>query len=162
MRFLAYARYVFIHKWYVFWACLKLGVPIWLAIFHDASKFLPREFIPYAYQFYDSKGAPKDVRDSSGAYDPNSQSDSFKKAWISHQKNCHHWQAWVSIGNFGTLEPSPFPERYVREMVADWIGAGKARGQSDPSGWFEKNRSSMVIHPETEKRIDEILEGLGE
>lgn len=43
------------HKWFVFWACLSLGVPIWSALLHDWDKFLPDEFFAYANYFYGPK-----------------------------------------------------------------------------------------------------------
>jgi N-acetyl-anhydromuramyl-L-alanine amidase AmpD len=38
----------------------------------------------------------------------------------------------------------PMPEPLVREMVADWMGAGRAiTGQWDVAGWYTKNREKM-------------------
>jgi hypothetical protein len=159
-RHLAYARYVFRHKWFVFLACLKLGVPIWLAFAHDLTKLTPCEWVPYACHFYAEDGSPIKRRDASGAYDPNAQPVTFKKAWLSHQRNKHHWHAWVSIGNGGSLDPLPMPERYVREMVADWIGAGLANGNSDPRGWYAKNGASMVLHPDTRVLVENLLSSM--
>lgn len=82
---LQYLRYVLRHKWFVFWECLKLGVPIWIAIFHDWDKFLPDEWFPYVHCFYAPDGSKQYV-----------ESVEFAHAWMLHQhRNKHHWQYWL-------------------------------------------------------------------
>jgi len=157
---LAYLRYVLSHKWHVFRACLELGVPLWIAVVHDWTKFTLREWVPYVRQFFNPDGSKRNVRDKSGAYDPNAQPAEFKAAWCSHQKNRHHWQGWTSLGDGGTLSPLPIPEVFCREMVADWIGAGRAQGKCDPHGWYLKNHDNLVLHPESRATIEKILENL--
>lgn len=149
-RYAAYLRYILRHKWYVFDACLALGVPLRLALFHDLSKFRPREFVPYARQFFGSDGKPVKVRDASGAYNPLAQPTAFLGAWLNHQRNKHHWQAWCVIGDAGRLSPLPMPEDYVREMVADWCGAGRAiNGRVDVEEFWIANGTKMVLHRTT-------------
>lgn len=154
-----YLKGVARHKWYVFRACLLMGVPLWRAIVHDWTKFLPVEWGPYVRQFYNPDGTNKpSIRDKTGAYDPSLQPREFQIAWISHQRNKHHWQAWVSIGDYGKLAPVPMPETYIREMVADWIGAGLSySGKADPLGWYKANGDKMVLHISTELRLVAIL-----
>src|SRR6185295_4192957 len=94
-RQIAYLHYVLLHKWYVFQAGLKMGIPMRRAVIHDWTKFLPGEWFPYAHQFFNPDGSRRNVRDKSGAYDPNSQPLDFQRAWIFHQRNPHHWQAWI-------------------------------------------------------------------
>lgn len=157
---LAYLNYVLRHKWFVFLACLRLQVPLWPAIIHDWTKFLPIEWNPYVRAFYHPDGTPRQRRDSSGAYDPAKVSSDFDRAWLHHQRNPHHWQAWVLVGSSGVLKPLPMPEPYIREMIADWIGAGQAQGQSNPQSWYQKNGSSMILHPETRTRVESLLQEL--
>jgi len=159
-RNLAYLRYVIRHKWFVFLACFKMHVPLWRSIIHDWSKFTPREWSPYVRQFFNPDGTPRKVRDASGAYDPNAKPVEFKYAWLSHQRNLHHWQAWVSIGDGGNLIALPMPETYAREMIADWIGAGRAiSGRIDPRPWYETNKDKMILHTETRKWVESQLNG---
>lgn len=107
------------------------------------------EFFAYAHKFRNANGTPKQFRDAYGAYNP-TEDKSFRSAWIHHQRNKHHWQAWVCIGDFGKCKPVPMPRKYVREMIGDWIGAGRSySGEADPVGWYKKNKHKMVIHPET-------------
>jgi len=149
------------HKWFVFLACFTMRVPLWRAIVHDLSKFTRREWFPYVHQFFNSDGTPRKVRDASGAYDPNAQSLDFKRAWLSHQRNPHHWQAHISIGDGGNLTALPMPETYAREMVADWIGAGKAySGKSNPRGWYEQNKDKMILHPDIRTMVEKLLSRL--
>ncbi len=92
-----YLLYVLRHKWYVFVGCWHLGVPLHQAIIHDWVKFLPVEWFPYVRQFYNPDGSKRSVRDASGSYDPNRQAESFKRAWLHHQRQLHHWQAWWAL-----------------------------------------------------------------
>jgi hypothetical protein len=149
---------VFTHKWYVFWACLELGLSFWRALTHDWTKLMPREWSAYVHQFYNSNGSRRNIRDVTGAYDLNIQLEDFKYAWLSHQKNKHHWQAWISLGDGGSLSPLPIPEKYVREMVADWIGAWKTQGNIEPKEWYHKNFHNIVLHPKTREMIETLLE----
>ncbi len=155
---IAYLFYILRHKWFVLRACLHLRVPLWIALIHDWTKFLPREWFPYVHQFYNKDGTKKPaIRDKTGAYDPSMQPIEFQVAWLSHQRNKHHWQAWVSLGDKGYLSALPIPRVYVREMVADWIGAGAAHGKVDPKGWYAKNGNKMVLHPETRSYLEELI-----
>ena len=94
-----YLKYVVRHKWYVFWACLEMGVPIWIALFHDWDKFLPDEWFPYVHTFY----APDGTKQYKESVD-------FAHAWMLHQhRNKHHWQYWLEIAvpSHNTSVPLP-------------------------------------------------------
>jgi len=135
-----------------------MGVPLWRGLIHDWTKFTTREWGPYVRQFRNPDGTKRDVRNSDGSYDPAAQPLDFQRAWIRHQRNPHHWQAWVSIGDGGRLTAVPIPEVYIREMVADWIGAGLSyANEPDPRRWYLNNVDKMVLHPETKARLDELV-----
>jgi len=136
------------HKWFVFVEACKLGVP-WLGFIHDASKFQLCELLPYARYFY-------------GTSSPNEREHGvdFDMAWNHHQKcNKHHWQYWVLINDRSDPQISalPMPERYILEMMADWQGAGRAYGSSDSIGWYEGTKDKQIMHPDTRKRVEELL-----
>lgn len=152
-----YLKNLLRHKWFVFIEACKLGVPL-LGIIHDMSKFLPDEFFSYArYDFSDD-----------GNNDDKERAD-FDLAWLKHQRrNKHHWQHWLLMNDSGIahydewdncpcwmkqVEPLPMPDRYIREMVADWKGAGRAYGNPDTVGWYMKNMNKIILHPETEKKV---------
>jgi Family of unknown function (DUF5662) len=143
----AYLKYVLRHKWFVFLACLKLKVPLTHAIFHDWTKFLPSEWWSYVNAFYNSDGSKK--------YDP----IPMKSGWNNHQKrNRHHWQYWLLTWDKGNVEALEMPDQYVREMIADWLGASKAiTGAWDLSGWLSKNGQNIIVHTYTEELISRYL-----
>jgi len=154
----AYLRYVLRHKWFVLVAGRRVGLSFWVLLFHDWTKFLPREWWPYVRQFYNPDGSKRNVRDATGAYDPNVQPESFKLAWLKHQRNKHHWHAWISIGDDGSMTPLPMPERYIQEMVADWMGAGRAQhGRWECVEWYMANKDKMVLHPKTRRYVENLL-----
>lgn len=148
-RHIAYLKYVLRHKWYVLKYSRLVGASLWLCLIHDLSKFRPDEWLPYAACFYKPDGRKQYV-----------ESEAFTKAWNFHQKrNLHHWQAWCWVeDDSGTLKAIAMPEKYVREMVADWIGAGFAiTGELEVQTWYEKSKEKMTLHPETRKRVEELL-----
>lgn len=51
----------------------------------------------------------------------------------------------------------PMSELYMREMLADWRGAGKAQGKPDTVAWYRDNRDKMKLHPDTRAWFDERL-----
>lgn len=157
-----YLKYIIRHKWFVFLASRQMGCSLWRGIVHDWSKFLPREWFHYVHSFYNPDGSKRNVRDVSGAYDPTKVSREFDYAWKSHQRmNAHHWQHWVLINDEDGTYPLEIPERFVREMVADWIGAGRAiSGRTDPRPWYEANAGKMILHQDTRGAVEAILAAL--
>lgn len=138
------------HKWFVFWAGISLGVPLLTLIFHDWDKFLPDEWFPYVHTFYAPDGT-KQYKEGSA----------FTKAWLLHQnRNKHHWQFWMITWDRGTTECLPMPLKYRREMLADWIGAGKALGFPKTWEWYEKNKNNIQIHPDTRLWLEPELDKL--
>lgn len=157
-----YFKYVIRHKYFVFVEALKLGVPIWLALFHDWDKFLPRMWFAYADYFY-GKRLYKTTSDipgglkSCGIYprtDADAQRD-LNLAWNAHQNRCkHHWQYWCLIEDSGSVIPLEMPDVYVREMLADWRGAGRALGNPDTVAWYLEHYDVIRLHPNTRIWID--------
>lgn len=184
-RHLAYLKYVLRHKWFVFKAGRKLGVPINILIFHDWDKFLPDEWFPYARTFYTPDGKKQ-----------YNKSDAFAHAWMKHQhRNRHHWQWWLRDGtditsqsiserriivwdtgeaycwhparyedtgewtqvSEGYLQPQPMREVYMREMLADWRGAGQALGKPDTLSWYIHNCENIILHRDTRIWIEGML-----
>lgn len=164
MKYWKYFSYVVRHKWYVFLASIKMGIPL-LGILHDLSKFSLDESLPYANFFYGKKPLK---RDKTGYYKPTDTGDkAFDFAWLLHQKrNKHHWQWWVLPEDNGGVKVLPMEEKYLREMVADWIGAGQAQGHFSPKddpmletrNWWLANNHRMQLHQETRKWIEKVLE----
>ena len=146
------------HKWFVFLAGLRTKTPLWLLLTHDISKLLPfTELRHYQRQFFGSADDP-------GA---------FVGCWLHHQnRNPHHWEYWIPRTGYNRCtppypdgEPIPMPAVYVREMVADWLGAGRAYAGRWPDithwTWLKDNLSRMQLHPLTRERLDVVLHELG-
>jgi len=153
-----YLKYILRHKWFVYLACRAIGVGFWQAVIHDWSKFRPREWVPYVDYFYRRGGKDK-YSAAGGAYSPG-YDDAFDTAWLFHQHaNPHHHQHWVLLQDDGQVKALPMPERYLREMIADWIGAGRALGHGDDvEGWYARNKDKMVLHPDSRARVEQLLE----
>jgi len=142
VRHLRYAKYIVRHRWFVFVACCRMGVP-WLGITHDLSKLRWSEWKPYADSFY----GPERTPDVQAAFD---------LAWLLHQnRNKHHWQFWMLPEDDGGTKLIPMPDRYRREMVADWTGAGQAiTGRKDWRPWYIANRAIIQLHADTRAWIE--------
>jgi hypothetical protein len=137
----------------VFLAGLKVGsIPLWRLIVHDWSKFLPIEFLPYArYKPY-----------FGGDKAPEHAQLAFDRAWLHHQNfNPHHWQYWILVyDDEGQNTSLPIPEAYLREMVADWMGASMAyTGSWDMTEWLAKSlpRVGRYMHPDSFALLCDIL-----
>lgn len=136
-------------------AGIKVGAPIHLLLIHDLSKFnLLKETIHYGRQFFGDQSDPL----------------GFSYAWNHHQKtNKHHWEYWIPIsghnrGGYKDMQPLPMPDKYIKEMVADWLGASRAYEGIFPTKnnwpWFEKNFQRIKLHPETRQKVIELLNKL--
>lgn len=147
-RHWAYFKYVMRHKWFVLLASRKIGCSLWLAIIHDISKFRPSEWFPYARTFYAKDGSKQYV-----------ESPEFAIAWNHHQKqNKHHYQYWYITWDRGESEALTMPQKYVLEMVADWMGAGRAiTGKWEAKEWYLKNRDKIKLSVTTSLMVNEIL-----
>ena len=141
---LRHLRKILIHKWYVFIECCKLGVP-WQGIVHDLSKFTPAEWKAYVLHFYAYQ-----------EHEPQWVVDAFSAAWNHHQKqNPHHFEYWILLWRGKPDETLPMPDRYRREMLADWRGASRAySGNDDVASWYLRRRDEIRLHPETRAWIE--------
>jgi hypothetical protein len=159
-----YLWYLLRHKWYVFVAGLHTDVPIWRLFIHDWSKFLPSEWIPYVQYFYqnhDGEFGDAQCRFGCAELAPYGffAEDRFNVAWNLHQKRQpHHWQFWVLLQDCGESLPLPIPDHFIREMVADWAGAGRAiTGKWEVCSWYAKHKNEMRLRTEVRDRIEELL-----
>lgn len=155
-----YARYVARHKRFVFQASRRLDVPL-LGVLHDLSKLRPDEWRPYAESFY----GPWPYAER-----PAAVKRAFDVAWLAHiHRNRHHPAHWVLRNDTDGVALLKMPERYVREMVADWVGAGMAikghgwdRAGEATRGWWaaNKDRSGYAMHPDTLALVERLLHQL--
>lgn len=146
---LAYAWYVARHKWFVLVAGLRVGAPLWRLLIHDWSKFTRAEWGPYVRRFFSG---------NAGNWDKTADPEDFHRAWTHHwHLNSHHWEHWL-VFRGDELRPIPIPESLVREMVADWMGAGRAiTGRWEVLQWYDQNRERIRITPETRALVESLL-----
>lgn len=147
-----YFAYVIRHKWFVFVAGLRVNVSFVQLLMHDLSKFSPAEFFAYAEYFNGEKNDRTE--------------QAFKVAWNNHQKyNKHHWQHWVLINDSDEpkITPLVMPVKYADEMVADWMGAGRAiTGKWEVHEWYAKSKEKIILHPATRDYVEFVLQTLKE
>ncbi len=103
-------------------------------------------------------------RDKTGYYKATDTGDKkFDHAWFLHQKrNKHHWQYWVMPEDTTGVKILNIPNIYMREMVCDWIGAGKAQGKFSPNhdkyletrNWYDANKDKLQLSLITRRRIE--------
>lgn len=157
--FFKYLSYIIRHKWYVFLECCKEGIP-WRGVVHDLSKLRPSEFFPYMRHFY---GHSREKEKEGYSKNMDKKPDhAFNEAWLKHiHRNPHHWQYWVLVEDktgLGAPKVLPMPDKYIKEMVCDWRGAGKAQGFGDNTkAWYEKHKNTMVLHPLTLVEVEKLL-----
>jgi hypothetical protein len=98
-------------------------------------------------------------RDKSGYYKPTDTGDpNFEHAWFLHLKrNPHHWQYWVIPANGEGEKILEMPVKYRKEMLSDWVGAGKAQRSNGVIFWYRKNKHKMSLGPETRAWIEDKL-----
>lgn len=141
------------HKYYVFKACCKAGIPF-RGLLHDMSKFSPVEFFESVKYFTGCSSPINEAKKDKG----------YSNAWFHHRgRNKHHWIYWVDQiseeGGVGTL----MPYKYAVEMMCDFIGAGQAYEKKTwtfdrPYDWFIQQKADRrKIHPAILEFIDIIF-----
>lgn len=147
---LRYARYVARHKWFVLIAGLRTGAPLWRLLIHDWTKLTRSEWNPYVRSFYGGWA---------WAERPAQVTAAFDMAWLHHQHaNPHHWQHWVLREDSGATKVLEMPEHFVREMVADWLGAGRAiNGYWDATNWYLSNLDKIMLAVRTRALVESLL-----
>lgn len=153
------------HKREVRKICFKFGL-YRQGIAHDLSKFSVTEFAPSARYF----------QGDSSPIDAEKREKGYSAAWLHHKsKNKHHQWYWMDWDSKQNPTPCRIPARYVYEMIADWIGAGKVYGKNSEKEWSwsepyeyykSHNRTSASEFPiwefVTQAMIDTILVDLKE
>ena len=137
----SYLLRVLKHKWFVLYYGMKYTkAPLWNLIIHDWSKFLPCEYFAY-----------KNYHMTQNELKTDKIKDDFSIAWLHHQNsNKHHWEWYISRSGHSSSSQSineyhilDMPEKYIREMIADWMAASRVyTGKIPKMGdwpWFDNN-----------------------
>ena len=169
MMYVKFLKSLLWHKWYVFLAGRKIGVPIWRLIIHDWQKFAPLEFKAYAQNFFADDEFRQ--RENNLAFEKYSVAEAapyghyikerFAYAWLHHENTApHHWGYWIRRSGEHAGYPLPMPRKYIYEMVADWMGASKAyTGSWDMTEWLDRNLPNYrdKMHIRTRHYVGEVL-----
>jgi len=141
-----YFGYVVRHKFEVAKLCFHEGLYL-QGVLHDWTKFLPDEYIPFAYKFkWPSEKTPEEN---------NRIKTNFKCARDKHfRRNRHHWKHWVLDEQVRlALE---MPDEYLIEMICDWKAIGIVKGDS-ARGFYEKDSHKIILGSRTKSKLETIL-----
>jgi hypothetical protein len=154
--YLKHLRQLLAHKWHVFLAGLRTGAPLWRLIIHDWSKFTPAEFAPYARWYCDDRARWSGI--DKWAYERR-----YNRAWLHHVHHSpHHWNFHILPGYGGSQTVLDMSEPFVREMVADWMGASRTyTGSYEMGEWLKQTLPSITVSPLTALILGRVLDELG-
>jgi hypothetical protein len=139
-------RDLFVHKALVFREGRKLGVPLGQLLAHDLSKLSRGEYIP-SVRF---KYAPQPL----SAEDEAACDAGRELHW---RRNGHHPEHWLGSGAGGQPRPIEMPDRFRREMLADWRAVGRMkRLRTRP--WYEGSFDASILHPATRAWIEQEID----
>ena len=113
---------------------------------HDESKYVAREFDGYRQYFYPVENNGAVTKDKTR----------FNAAWLHHiHNNKHHWNHWVFVDD-GQIKTVKMPFEYIMEMLLDWTAMSINFG-GKPSEFYEKKKSTIVLHDRTRELVEEYL-----
>jgi hypothetical protein len=141
------------HKYWVAVEGRKLGLGWWQLFVHDLSKLRPSELFGYAAW----KASQMKLEDGGTLVN----NRVYGRSWHLHYlRNPHHHQHWVYVNDqTGTIDPVEIPEKYCREMLADWRAAQMVRfGDTDVRPFYLTNRGRFLLHPTTRAWLEKQLE----
>ncbi len=141
------------HRHMVMRNCFRCGL-YKQALLHDLSKYGFLEFWTGAKYYLGTKSPHHAERLDKG----------YSDAWMHHKgRNKHHVEYWIDV-NLNTMqyEPVKMPDRYLAESICDRIAASKNYNRGNFKremvlDYFNKESSHLPIHPETRKKMEEIL-----
>ena len=141
------------HKLTVMDLCFRVGL-IRQGLLHDLSKYSPEEFLVGA-RYYQGTRSPNAAEKLEKGY---------SSAWLHHKaRNKHHWEYWVEFRDDGTEYYVKMPINFVKEMLCDWLSAGKTYNpktwqQDYPLKYFFAHESYYKLNPETKAFAIKVLE----
>ena len=128
-RLVGHLKTVCRHKKEVAKICFKFGL-YWQGIIHDFSKFTPTEFIP-SVKYYQGNRSPIEAEKEEKGY---------SMAWLHHKsRNKHHFWFWVDWNSKQCQYPVRMPLKYVYEMIADTVAAGKVYSKNAGREWKQSD-----------------------
>lgn len=159
-NFLGHLGTILHHKKLVRRLCFKAGL-YKQGIMHDWSKYHPVEFFAGVKYYQGGKRSPNFGE---------KQERGYSAAWLHHKgRNRHHFEYWIdySMKPKDGLQGMPMPVRYVLEMFCDRVAASKNYNRdtydnSFPLAYYTKNKDHYVLHPDTRKLLEKLLNMLAQ
>lgn len=149
-----YLKYVILHKWYLFSMGIQLDLSLWRCIKHDWTKFLPSEWIPYVHNMPNFEYAKK--QSSSGYFYRAGLNPEFDASVKLHKRrHKHHWDSEANFDSEGN--PVAMDMEDAKEMIIDWIAAGRAQGKPDVRAWYNTNKDRLALHPSTRSYVEYVI-----
>ena len=151
--FFAHFKTITHHRHLVLRGCFRVGL-YKQGLLHDLSKYSLCEFRA-GVRYYQGTRSPNTAeREDKG----------YSEAWMHHKgRNRHHFEYWTDLDPVTHVYvPVPMPDRYLAEMVMDRIAAcktyqGKNYTDAAPLAYFERAHESSLLHPETARKLCELL-----
>lgn len=141
--------------------CFRLGLYS-QGLKHDLSKYSPTEFWRGA-KYYQGTRSPNDAE---------RRETGVTLSWLHHKgRNRHHLEYWIDYRRYpdGSIAMGAYrmPIRYVGEMFCDRVAACKVYlkdSYTDASAYeyFMRSKDHLMIHPDTERELTEMLLALKE
>lgn len=148
MKIYFYFKELLKHKYFVFQVGIKIKVPIIQLVIHDWRKFLPSELFRHTEYFYIHGG----IKSLSEIYE-------FEYAWDSHKiHGKHHWQEWVLRDANGNISLLKMPNKFAKEMIADWACTFMASSGINVFEWYNSKKYTILLHSETRTYVEYLLQ----
>lgn len=134
--------------------CFKAGL-YKQGLLHDLSKYSPAEFITGVLYYSGDKSPNTNEKLATGK----------STAWLHHKgRNKHHFEYWIDNKIDGDKKMCGFsmPDKYIAEMFCDRVAACKVYykekyDESTPLKYFLKNHDHYMIHPDTKRKLFNLL-----
>ncbi len=139
------------HKLFVTKLCFKCGL-YKQGLLHDLSK----------YSYVELKTGATYFQGNRSPIDYEKEVKGYSMGWLHHKgRNKHHWEYWLDNAYHG-IQPIAMPKQYVIEMFCDRIAASmiyQKENYTDASAYeyYMQGRDHILIHPDTDKQIVELL-----
>ena len=141
------------HRHKVIEHCFKAGIGF-QGLFHDLSKYSPREFFVGAKYYQGTRSPNEEERKLFG----------YSRAWLHHKgRNRHHFEYWTDLNReTRRYDAVPMPRKYLVEMVMDRRAACMTyEGENYSAGselrYLEKSIEKELLHPQTLRELTHIL-----
>lgn len=156
-KFWGHLRTVQTHRKWVRHYCFALDMPI-QGILHDLSKYNPVEFWE-GVKYWQGNRSPIDACKEANGY---------SMAWFHHRgRNKHHYEYWCDNFDKGCTT-NLMPKKYFMELVADYLGAGRAyMGENftftkEYEWWQNKRKNPLKMDERQLVMLDTIFRSLAE